>query len=123
MKTDKRVIADLPDKSEMKTYCALSRRQAALYQNAVDTLAKQLATLTGIGRRGVVLAFLMQLKQICNHPSHWQGDHAYAPEDSGKFARLRELAEAIASRQEKVLIFTQFQEMTMLFVQLNYSQT
>ena len=112
MKTDKRVIADLPDKSEMKTYCALSRRQAALYQNAVDTLAKQLATLTGIGRRGVVLAFLMQLKQICNHPSHWQGDHAYAPEDSGKFARLRELAEAIAARQEKVLIFTQFQEMT-----------
>jgi non-specific serine/threonine protein kinase len=112
LKNDKRIIADLPDKSEVKAYCPLSRLQASLYEQAVDALAKQIGTLDGIQRRGAVLAFLMRLKQICNHPSQWLGDGAYAPDDSGKFARLREIAEAIAARQEKVLVFTQFQEMT-----------
>ena len=54
----------------------------------------------------------MRFKQICNHPSQWLGDGAYAPEDSGKFERLRELCEEIAERQEKVLVFTQFREIT-----------
>jgi superfamily II DNA or RNA helicase len=112
LKNDKRIIADLPDKTEVKAYCPLSRLQASLYEQAVDALAKQIGTLDGIQRRGAVLAFLMRLKQICNHPSQWLGDGAYAPDDSGKFARLREIAEAIAARQEKVLVFTQFQEMT-----------
>ena len=112
LKSDKRVIADLPDKTEVKAYCSLSRLQASLYQKSVETLAKQLENLVGIERRGVVLAFLMRFKQICNHPSQWLGDGAYEPHDSGKFARLRELAETVAVRQEKVLVFTQFQEMT-----------
>ena len=64
----------------------------------------------GIARRGLVLSFLMRLKQICNHPAQWLGDGAYDEEDSGKFARLREIAETIASRQEKLLVFTQFKE-------------
>lgn len=112
LKSDKRIIADLPDKTEVKAYCSLSRAQARLYQESIDTLAKQLDTLDGIARRGAVLAFLMRLKQICNHPSQWMGDGAFAPGDSGKFARLREIVEEIATRQEKVLVFTQFQEMT-----------
>lgn len=112
LKSDKRIIADLPDKTEVKAYCTLSRLQVSLYEQAVGALAKQIETLDGIARRGAVLAFLMRFKQICNHPSQWLGDGTYAPDDSGKFARLRELAEAIAARQEKVLVFTQFQEMT-----------
>jgi len=112
LKSDKRVIADLPDKTEVKAYCPLSKVQASLYQQSVAALATQIQTLKGIERRGVVLAFLMRFKQICNHPSQWLGDGAYRPPDSGKFARLRELAEAVAARQEKVLVFTQFQEMT-----------
>ncbi len=112
LKSDKRVIADLPDKTELKAYCPLSRLQAHLYQQAVDALAKDIEALDGIARRGAVLAFLMRFKQICNHPSQWLGDGAYRPADSGKFARLQELAEAIAARQEKLLVFTQFQEMT-----------
>lgn len=112
LKSDKRIIADLPDKTEVKAYCSLSRVQARLYQESVDTLAKQISTLDGIQRRGAVLAFLMRLKQICNHPSQWLGDGAYGPDDSGKFARLRDIVEEIAARQEKVLVFTQFQEMT-----------
>jgi non-specific serine/threonine protein kinase len=83
-----------------------------LYQDSVKALAEQIDSLDGIARRGAVLAFLMRFKQICNHPAHWQGHGAYAPADSGKFGRLRELAEEIAARQEKVLVFTQFQEMT-----------
>jgi non-specific serine/threonine protein kinase len=54
----------------------------------------------------------MRLKQICNHPSQWLGDNAWAEQDSGKFARLRDIAEEITSRQEKALIFTQFRETT-----------
>jgi SNF2 family DNA or RNA helicase len=55
---------------------------------------------------------LMRLKQICNHPSHWLNDNVWAEEDSGKWARLREIAEVVAARQEKMLVFTQFREMT-----------
>ncbi len=112
LKTDKSVIADLPDKTEIKTFCPLSHKQAALYHQAVADLARQLETVDGIKRRGIVLALLMRLKQICNHPSQWLGDAAWAEEDSGKFARLRDIAEVIGARQEKALVFTQFKEMT-----------
>jgi len=112
LKSDKSVIADLPDKTEVKAFCALGRRQAALYQQAVEELARRLEDVDGIQRRGMVLAFLMRLKQICNHPSQWLGDGAWVEKDSGKFARLRDIVEVIAARQEKVLIFTQFKETT-----------
>jgi non-specific serine/threonine protein kinase len=111
LKTDRRVIADLPDKTEVKAYCQLSRKQAALYQRAVAELTETLARTSGIERKGLVLAFLMRLKQICNHPSHWLGDNEWAERDSGKLTRLREIGEEIAARQEKALVFTQFREM------------
>ncbi len=112
MKTDKSVIADLPDKTEIKALCGLSRRQAALYGQAVEELARSLEGSAGIQRKGLVLAMLMRLKQVCNHPSHWLNDNVWAEEDSGKWARLREIAEVVAARQEKMLVFTQFREMT-----------
>jgi non-specific serine/threonine protein kinase len=112
MKTDKSIIADLPDKTEVKAFCLLSRKQAALYQQAVGDFSNQLEHADGMQRRGIVLALLMRLKQICNHPSQWLGDNAWAEEDSGKFARLRDIAQEIAARQEKALIFTQFKETT-----------
>jgi non-specific serine/threonine protein kinase len=112
LKTDKNVIADLPDKTEVTAHCLLSKRQAALYKQSVEEMRKAIDELDGIERRGVVLAFLMRFKQICNHPSQWLGDAAYEPADSGKLSRLRELCESIAARQDKVLVFTQFREMT-----------
>ena len=112
MKTDKAVIADLPDKTEVTAHCALSRRQAALYAQTVSELAERLKETEGIERKGIVLTTLMRLKQICNHPSQWLNDNAWAEADSGKLARLREIAEVVAGRQEKMLVFTQFREMT-----------
>ncbi|MFO7688912.1 MAG: DEAD/DEAH box helicase [Desulfobacterales bacterium] len=112
LKTDKRIIADLPDKTEMKAFCGLTKKQATLYARSVRDLGSVLEGLDGIKRRGLVLAFLMRFKQICNHPSQFLGDGGYEPEDSGKFDRLKAICEEIVSRQEKVLVFTQFREMT-----------
>src|SRR5208283_1270354 len=113
MKTDKAVIADLPDKTEVRAFCQLSRKQAALYEQAVRELARQLeAADEGIQRKGVVLSFLTRFKQICNHPSQWLGDGDWSEDHSGKFTRLRDIAEVITARQEKVLVFTQFREVT-----------
>jgi len=112
LKTDKSVIADLPDKTEMKAFCSLSPQQAVLYEQGVGDFARQLETATGIQRRGMVLSFLMRFKQICNHPSQWLGDGAWGESESGKWARLRDIAEVIAAKQEKMLVFTQFREMT-----------
>jgi superfamily II DNA or RNA helicase len=112
LKTDKTVIADLPDKTEVKAFCQLTRKQAALYQQSVKEMAELLEITEGIRRKGLILSFLMRFKQICNHPSQWLGDGTWSEGDSGKWARLREIAEVIATKQEKVLVFTQFREMT-----------
>ncbi len=112
MKTDRSIISDLPEKTELSAYCGLSKTQAAQYQNAVTELAQAIENLDGMKRRGLVLAYLMRFKQICNHPSQLLGDGEYNPKQSGKFQRLAALCEEIASRQEKLLVFTQFREMT-----------
>ena len=113
LKTDKKVISDLPDKTEIKAFCPLSRKQAALYEQAVKrTRPRNSRIPTGIQRKGLVLAYLMRFKQICNHPSQWLGDGAWSEDDSGKWGRLREIAEVIAAKQEKMLVFTQFREVT-----------
>jgi non-specific serine/threonine protein kinase len=110
MKTDRRIIADLPEKTEMRVYCGLTRVQAALYATAVESLAREVEAAEGMQRRGLVLAYLMRFKQICNHPSHYSGDGRYAPKDSAKFMRLRELGTTIAEAGERLLVFTQFRE-------------
>ncbi len=110
LKTDKALIADLPDKTELTAWCLLSKPQAALYQRTVDQLAKTLETVEAKQRRGVVLAALMAFKQICNHPDQRAGQGSYDPKHSGKFQRLAEICQPIAERQERVLIFTQFTE-------------
>ena len=112
MKTDPAIAPDLPDKTEMRTECGLSKKQAVLYGRSVAELAERLDKADGMARRGLVLATLMQLKQICNHPDQFLSGTTYSPDESGKFARLSQLCEQIAERQEKVLVFTQFQTLT-----------
>jgi len=113
LKTDKRIIADLPEKTEVRAYCGLTKRQAQLYQKLVRELERSLGEpQSDMQRRGMVLSYLMRFKQLCNHPSQLLGDGGYEPAGSGKFQRLAELCDEIASRQEKVLVFTQFRELT-----------
>lgn len=113
LKTDKTVISDLPEKIEMKTYATLTKKQIILYNKLVNELKDKLeSTDDGIQRKGLVLASLMKFKQICNHPDQYLGQHYYAEEESGKYARLREICETIYEKRERVLIFTQFKEIT-----------
>jgi SNF2 family DNA or RNA helicase len=89
MKTDRSIIADLPEKTEVKAHCHLSRKQAALYAQAVDDLEAELDNADGIARKGLVLAALTRLKQICNHPSQWLADQAWREEEANGRACAR----------------------------------
>ncbi len=112
MKTDKSIISDLPDKVEVKTFATLSKKQIVLYKNIVQEIEKVLAISEGIQRRGIILAFLMKIKQLCNHPDQYLGSHDFNEKNSGKFMQLREICETIFEKREKVLVFTQFKELT-----------
>jgi SNF2 family DNA or RNA helicase len=111
LKSDKSIICDLPDKTEIQTYCSLTKQQVALYQQVVNELSAKLEQqMDSINRRGLVMSYLLRFKQICNHPDQWLGYGQYVHDLSGKFLRLQEICEVIADKQEKVLIFTQFRE-------------
>lgn len=112
MKTDKRIIEDLPDKLEMNDYVTLSKRQVVLYRKTVSDMERRILESEGIERRGIVLGTILRLKQICNHPDQYLGQDAFAEEDSGKLQMLRELCETIRDKRERVLVFTQFREIT-----------
>lgn len=107
LKTDKSVISDLPEKVEMKTYAALSKKQVVLYKAMIQELAETIAQTDKIQRKGLVLASLMKFKQLCNHPDQYLGSGSYREKESGKFSRLRELCETIGEKRERVLVFTQ----------------
>lgn len=113
LKTDKSVIADLPEKLEMLDYASLSKKQTVLYRRTVSKMEEKLVNAEmGIQRKGIVLSTIMKLKQICNHPDQYLGQQVYAEEESGKFALLKEICETIYERRERVLVFTQFKEIT-----------
>ncbi len=113
LKSDRSVVADLPDKTEVTAWCRLTKAQAKAYAEVAASLRRRLDEGGDpMARRGAVLAALMRFKQVCNHPSQASGDNRYEPAESGKFERLREIAEEVSARGEKMLVFTQFQEIT-----------
>lgn len=112
LKTDKSIISDLPDKLEMNSYTTLSKKQTVLYKQLVEQIAEKLKDADGIERKGLVLASIMKFKQICNHPDQYLGREEFKPEYSGKFEQLREICETIYEKRERVIVFTQFKEMT-----------
>lgn len=112
VKTDKSIISDLPDKLEIIEHIGMTKKQVVLYRKVVAGLERRLRESEGIERRGLVLAALTKLKQICNHPDQYLGLPDFAPAESGKFAMLQELCETILEKRERVLVFTQFREMT-----------
>ena len=111
VKTDRSIISDLPDKIEMKVWCNLTPEQASLYQATVaDMLARIESAEQDIERRGLVLATMAKLKQVCNHPAHLLGDGSRLPGRSGKLARLEEICDEIVAAGDKALCFTQYAE-------------
>ncbi|HEY0935131.1 MAG TPA: DEAD/DEAH box helicase, partial [Trebonia sp.] len=111
LKTDKSIISDLPDKQEIKVWCNLTHEQASLYAATVtDMMSRIEGAADDISRRGLVLAAMARLKQVCNHPAHLLGDGSRLPGRSGKLARLEELAEEIVTAGDKALCFTQYAE-------------
>jgi SNF2 family DNA or RNA helicase len=111
LKTDKTIVSDLPDKIEMKVLCHLTREQATLYQAVVDEMLEAAAVAEGIERRGVVLAAMMKLKQVCNHPAQLLKDRSQLAGRSGKLARLEEILEEALAEGDSALLFTQFAEL------------
>jgi SNF2 family DNA or RNA helicase len=111
LKTDKSIIADLPDKMEMKVFCPLTKEQASLYAAVVKETEDGLISSEGIQRKGLILATLSKLKQVCNHPAHFLGDNSAIPGRSGKLARLTEMLEEVLEINDRALVFTQFSEM------------
>jgi superfamily II DNA or RNA helicase len=111
LKTDRQIIQDLPEKMESTVYCNLTREQASLYEAVVRDVEAQLATAEGIGRRGLILATLMKLKQICNHPAQFLHDgSAFTADRSHKLERLGEMVEEALEDGDSLLVFTQFTE-------------
>jgi len=113
LKTDRSIIADLPEKIEMHVLCNLTREQASLYQAVVDDMLERIEQAkTGIERMGVISGSMMKLKQVCNHPAHFLRDGSRLDAArSGKLARLEEILEEITAAGERALVFTQFAEM------------
>jgi SNF2 family DNA or RNA helicase len=111
LKTDKTIIADLPEKNEMKVFCTLTKEQASLYAAVAQDAIRSIGESEGIQRRGQVLATLSKLKQVCNHPAQFLGDNSAIPGRSGKLARLTEMLEEALSEGDRALVFSQFAEM------------
>ncbi len=115
LKSDPTIINDLPEKIEMKVFVPLTQEQATLYQAVVREALEQIATADANGeelrRRGLVLAMLTRLKQICNHPTHFLKNGSALEGRSGKLERLGEMLEELLSANDQALIFTQFAEM------------
>ncbi len=111
LKTDRTIIADLPDKLEMKEFCNLTREQATLYQAVVDDMLARIDEAEGIERRGLVLATMMKLKQVCNHPAQFLADGSSIAGRSGKVSHLVELLEEAVAEGDRTLVFTQFTQM------------
>jgi SNF2 family DNA or RNA helicase len=111
VKTDRSIISDLPDKIEMKIWCTLTPEQASLYQATVTDMLARIDSAEGdMERRGLVLATMAKLKQVCNHPAHLLGDGSRLPGRSGKLARLEEICDEIVAAGDKALCFTQYAE-------------
>ena len=111
LKSDPAVIQDLPPKQEMKVICSLTREQASLYQAALDEALRRIEESEGIERRGLVLALLTALKQICNHPAQYLGEAGPLHARSGKLQRTVEMLEEVIAAGDRALIFTQYREM------------
>src|SRR5690606_8865492 len=111
VKTDRSIITDLPEKNEFRTWCTLTPEQATLYKAVVEEMTERLDEADGIRRKGLVLASMARLKQICNHPAQFLGDGSALAGRSGKLERLEGLLEEALAAGDRALCFTQYTEL------------
>ena len=114
LKTDKSIIADLPDKLLSDRYVDLTLPQTVLYQRTLNAHLAKLAEYEAKNdkpkRSAQVLSLITALKQICNSPSQYEKQWSKMP-DSGKGEALLELLDQCRNENRKMLIFTQYREM------------
>ncbi|WP_414527289.1 DEAD/DEAH box helicase [Nodularia chucula] len=110
LKTDRDIIQDLPEKQEMTVFCGLAAEQAALYQQVVEASLAEIDSASGVQRRGMILALLIKLKQICNHPAQYLKLATLEQHSSAKLQRLDEMLNEALESGDRALVFTQFAE-------------
>jgi SNF2 family DNA or RNA helicase len=113
-KSDPGIAPELPPKTESDVVVALTTEQATLYKSVVDEVMEEIKGSEGIARRGLVLALLTALKQVCNHPAQYLHESGPLPSRSGKLAALDELLDVILAEGDSVLVFSQYVEMCRL---------
>ena len=116
-KTDPSVLPDLPPRQDSTEFCTLTVEQAALYQATIDAMLGRVRGLSGIERRGNVLALITRLKQVCNHPAHALGRHGTLAGRSGKLDRLTEMLAEVVDEGDSALVFTQYAVMGKLLAE------
>lgn len=112
LKTDRGIVEDLPEKNEIKKYVSLTRKQAAIYSKLATDLSKTLKSVDSKYRSAIILSSLTKFKQICNHPDQYTGSGDFSDKGSGKMQVLEQICETIREKRERVLVFTQYREMT-----------
>lgn len=114
LKTDKSIIADLPDKIQQDTFVSLTTEQSVLYQQTLNKLMEKIRDAQTDGektkRTALVLQLINSLKQICNSPCQFLKTQSALP-DSGKAQLLLDLLDQARKNGKKVLVFTQYREM------------
>ena len=122
LKTDPNVITDLPPLVQSKQNVTPSEEQVQLYDAVVEEMLRKVDSAEGIRRRGLVLASLVKLKQICNHPAHYLESIGLEPGEidprAGKSTRMMEMLEEVTATNDRALIFTQYRRMGHLLVSM-----
>ncbi len=114
-KSDPGIAPELPPKTETDQLVGLTREQVVLYETLVRESMERIATADEDTRRGLVLALLTGLKQICNHPAHYlRQPNGRIKGRSEKIDLLDELLGTILSEDGSVLLFTQYVAMARL---------
>ncbi|WP_258112448.1 DEAD/DEAH box helicase [Alicyclobacillus sp. SP_1] len=110
LKTDPAVRLNLPSKTEAREYVPLTAEQASLYEGVLTDMLERIEQTTPMQRRGLILASLTRLKQICDHPALMLKNSTSASwrQRSAKLDRLLEMIQEVRSEGESCLVFTQF---------------
>ncbi|WP_436519738.1 DEAD/DEAH box helicase [Actinoplanes sp. HUAS TT8] len=107
-KADPGIAGDLPVKRNVRHLCGMTTEQVSLYKAVLDEMQERLDDWNQERHKGVVLAAMTKLKQVCVHPALLLKDASPLPGRSGKVDRLEEIVDRALGAGESVLVFTQF---------------